>query len=72
MASANSMHIPSGHPTNFVDTAKSVWLGFRRNAASRHTTQAAIAELSRLDDAALADMGIYRGQIEEVVLRGKR
>ncbi len=72
MSSARSMPIPSGQPSSVVDALKSVWVDFRRETAARHNTQAAIKELSRLDDAALADMGIYRSQIEDVVLRGKR
>ncbi len=72
MSSASALPIPSGHPSSVVATLKWVWVGFRRESAARHQAQAAIQELSRLDDAALADMGIYRGQIEDVVLRGKR
>lgn len=72
MSSARSLPIPSSQPSSVVDALKSVWVDFRRETAARHNTQAAIKELSRLDDAALADMGIYRGQIEDVVLRGKR
>lgn len=71
MPVAHSMHIPSGHPTTVVHALKSVWMDYRREAVARHEAQAAIRELSRLDDAALADMGIYRGQIEDAVLRGK-
>jgi uncharacterized protein YjiS (DUF1127 family) len=73
MPVAHSMQIPSGHPTtNVVHALKAVWVDYRREAVARHEAQAAIRELSRLDDAALADMGINRGQIENVVLRGKR
>ena len=54
MSSARSMPIPSGQPSSVVDALKSVWVDFRRETAARHNTQAAIKELSRLDDAALA------------------
>ena len=50
----------SGSYVGFLAGLKSAWVSARK-------TNAAIAELSALDDAQLADMGITRGEIETVV-----
>ena len=72
MPSISALPIPSGHPSSVVDALKSVWVDYQREATKRRKAQAAIDELNRLDDGALADMGVYRGQIEDMVLRGRR
>jgi uncharacterized protein YjiS (DUF1127 family) len=72
MHSARTMPIPSGHPAGVFDAVKAVWVGYRRDAAKRQELQSAMRELSQLDDVALADIGIFRGQIPHVVMSGRR
>jgi len=72
MPAAHTMPIPSGHPSGLFDSVKSVWVDYRRDAAKRTQAQAALDQLTRLDDDALADIGITRGEIPYVVMNGKR
>ena len=41
-------------------------------AIARHERRAALAALSQLDDRELKDIGIYRGQIDDVIERAAR
>lgn len=72
MQAAQTLPIPSGHPAGVLDAVKAVWVDYRRDAAKRHSVQSAIAELARMDDMALADIGITRSEIAQVVMNGKR
>lgn len=72
MQAAQTLPIPSGHPSGVLDVVKTAWVGLRRDAAKRRAEQAAIDELMRFDDLALADIGIYRCEIARVVATGRR
>lgn len=56
-----SLSVGSDSQVGLLAAWKSAWVSARKRNAS-------IAELSALDDAQLADMGISRGEIEAVVL----
>ena len=68
-SSLSSAPISSGSagPHGLVAVLKSAWISARKDAVARRKLQVAVAELSALDDAMLADMGINRGEIQSVV-----
>ena len=47
-------------------------LGLARAYARWRRRERAIAELARLDDATLADMGLHRGEIRSAVIEAQR
>lgn len=67
MQVAHTMPIPSGRPSGVLDALMFSWNEYRRNAADRQAIRAAEAQLSDLDDAALADIGIKRCEIKKVL-----
>lgn len=69
---SSSSSTSAGARGGVLTTLKATVLDFRRKSAARQQAHAAVAALAALDDAALADMGISRGQIEDSVVNGKR
>lgn len=72
--SSNTIRLDTGFPADPAGTGSrdaAGWLGWARNgylALRRHRQRRqAIVELSRMPDWRLADMGIPRGQIAEIV-----
>ncbi len=68
--SSSSIFPASNSHVGFVAAVKSAWSSARAEANERRKINAAIAELEALDDGLLADMGINRGEIQDVV-RGR-
>lgn len=62
----------AGARAGVLTTLKASVADFRAKGAARHENASAMAALATLDDAALGDMGISRGEIEHIVLNGKR
>jgi uncharacterized protein YjiS (DUF1127 family) len=69
----SSSSISSGSDGNIglVSALKSAWISARKDIVARRKLKAAVNELSSLDDAMLADMGITRGEIRSIVLGAK-
>lgn len=69
-AQENSLNpIPS---TGVVGGLMAAIVARRKQAVTDRQLRSAIASLSALDDKALADIGVYRSQIEQVVKTGQR
>ena len=64
---ATSRHfVPVQSGFGISAAVKTAWANHRAATARRREERAIVAELSALDDATLADMGIYRGQIASI------